>query len=166
SERAPLQPWLKVEKERMKSSSSELMMKWWSSAWPASRRRIASSAWLLRGWATGCVTWSPRLRPSMFLQTCASVPLCWNSLCRCGPCRRCWLRVDRTVRGQRRAADTRPFCTDTPSSCGIPSALWRTQQVRPAGGRSTLPPNRDRKERRCASAMTSSSSVCPQSDTF
>lgn len=25
---------------------------------------------------------------------------------------------------QRRAADTRLFCTDTPSSCGIPSALW------------------------------------------
>lgn len=36
---------------------------------------------------------------STFLQTCASVPLCWNSLCRCGPFRRCWLRVDRTVKG-------------------------------------------------------------------
>ena len=39
-------------------------------------------------------------------------------------------------------------------------------QVRPAGGPSTLRPNRDRKERRCASVMISSSSACPQSDTL
>lgn len=38
------------------------MMKWCSSAWPASRRRIVSFAWRLRDWVTGCVTWSPHLR--------------------------------------------------------------------------------------------------------
>lgn len=38
-------------------------------------------------------------RCSMFLLTCASAPLCWNSLCQFGPCRRCWLRADKTARG-------------------------------------------------------------------
>ncbi|XP_031717453.1 ryanodine receptor 3 isoform X4 [Anarrhichthys ocellatus] len=35
----------------------------------------------------------------MFLQTCVFVTLCWSSPCRCGPCRRCWLRLGRTAKG-------------------------------------------------------------------
>lgn len=36
---------------------------------------------------------------SMFLQTCVFVTLCWSSPCQYGPCRRCWLTLDKTTKG-------------------------------------------------------------------